>query len=276
MIRVDPEDVQLGSRVGLDGEGYRAPGIVRVMRPACARRSSPRSWRRTGSPCSTRSAARTDIDLSVVYLARSDPSRRWVSHEWEMRFRHRAASGALAPVQARRVVRPSHLGSAGDASAVRNPDVVVGGGWDQIAYHEASLCTAVLGARFLWWVESNLRDRRPDGLGCVGRSSGGSSRASTGSSCRERARCDYVEELGARSRTSLGRPNAVDNDCVRARSGGPLFEVRNRPLLVRGPARSRRRGSPLSRRLGHAPGRRGAADRGKRVARRGRPRAGRR
>jgi hypothetical protein len=34
-------------------------------------------------------SASPDVDLTVVYLARSDPSRQWDTYEGEMGFRHR-------------------------------------------------------------------------------------------------------------------------------------------------------------------------------------------
>src|SRR5512132_3824778 len=101
-----------------------------------------------------------DIDLSVIYLARSDPSRRWPDYEDEMRFRHRVLR------EHGRIRRGDvfvHV-SSGTLGALRSarPQVLVAGGWDQVAYHEAYALRRSLGARFLWWVESNERDRRPE------------------------------------------------------------------------------------------------------------------
>src|SRR5262249_1051895 len=72
------------------------------------------------------------VDLTVVYLARSDPSRQWDPREEEMRFRYR-------PLREWGRVRRGegyvHL-TSGLTPILRSaaPDVLVVGGWDQLAY----------------------------------------------------------------------------------------------------------------------------------------------
>src|SRR6478672_11583795 len=102
-----------------------------------------------------------DIDLSVVYLARSDPSRQWQTRESEMRFRHRVLRGwGKVP----RGDGYLHI-TSGLLPALReaNPDVLIVGGWDQIAYQLARVSRLGSKTRLVWWVESTLRDRRSQG-----------------------------------------------------------------------------------------------------------------
>src|SRR4051794_28735092 len=98
------------------------------------------------------------VDLTVIYLARSDPSRRWMTYEGEMRYRHEVlrAWGRIA-----RGDGYAHL-TSGLRPALRRarPHVLVLGGWDQLAYQEARILRGSLGARLLWWVESTARDHR--------------------------------------------------------------------------------------------------------------------
>lgn len=160
-------------------------------------------------------AAVEDVDLTVVYLARSDPSRRWAAYEREIRFRHRVLR---EHARIRRGEAFVHV-SSGLFGALRSarPQVLVAGGWDQLAHHEAHVLRRSLGTRFLWWVESNQRDRRPewaslrrlkrlligtaDGVVVPGRASAG-----------------YLRALGARSDRVWIAPNTVDNDFYRSRA----------------------------------------------------------
>jgi glycosyltransferase involved in cell wall biosynthesis len=159
-------------------------------------------------------AAAPDVDLTVVYLARSDPSRNWDIHEGEMRYRHRILREHL---RMRRGESYVHI-TSGLVSALREakPDVLVGGGWDQIAYHEARALRRALGARFLWWVESNLRDRRSE-RPAFRRLKRRLVSTGDGVVVPGQASAAYVRALGARDDRVWVAPNAVDNDFYRAR-----------------------------------------------------------
>src|SRR4051812_38725928 len=106
-------------------------------------------------------AADPALDLTVIYLARTDPSRQWAIRSSEMQFRHvtlheRARFGrADGYVHVTTGLRP--------ALRRARPEVLIIGGWDQPAYQEARGYAWARGCRFLWWVESTLRDRRSDG-----------------------------------------------------------------------------------------------------------------
>ena len=156
-----------------------------------------------------------DIDLSVIYLARSDPSRRWPDYEDEMRFRHLILR---EHARIRRGEAFVHVNS-GLLGALRSsrPHALVAGGWYQLAHHEAYALRRSLRTRFLWWVESNQRDLRPESasLRRLKRSLIGTA---DGVVVPGRASAAYVRTLGARSDRVWIAPNAVDNDFYRSRA----------------------------------------------------------
>ena len=98
------------------------------------------------------------LDLEVVYLARTEPNRRWAVREDEMRFRHQTLRENW---RSRRGESFTHF-NFGLAKVLREarPDVLVVGGWDQPAFLEAFALRRRVAQAFVWWVESNLRDRR--------------------------------------------------------------------------------------------------------------------
>jgi glycosyltransferase involved in cell wall biosynthesis len=165
-----------------------------------------------------------DIDLSVIYLARSDPSRRWLDHEDEMRFRHRVLRehGRIRRGESYLHVTTGLIG----ALRATRPQAVIVGGWDQIAYHEARALCAVLDARILYWVESNDRDRRDDGP-WLRRAKGRLLRGVDGVIVPGSASAAYVKALGADSGRVWFAPNAVDNDLFE--QAAPDRATRTRP-----------------------------------------------
>ena len=98
--------------------------------------------------------------------------------------------------------------------------MVVAGGWDQIAYHEAYALHGFLGARLMWWVESNLRDRRPDGSS-VRRLKRRLLRGVDGVVVPGTAAIRYVEALGADPDRVWVAPNAVDKHLLSNSAGFP-------------------------------------------------------
>jgi glycosyltransferase involved in cell wall biosynthesis len=157
-----------------------------------------------------------ELDLTVVYLAQTDPSRHWAANEREMAYRH---SVLREHMRFRRGESFIHV-TSGLLSELRHskPEVIVGGGWDQIAYHEARLLRDAVHARFLWWVESNLRDRRLESQ-TLRRLKHRLVANVDGVVVPGRASLHYVEALGARSDRVWVAPNAVDNDFFLARAG---------------------------------------------------------
>ena len=157
-------------------------------------------------------AADPAIDLTVIYLAETDPSRHWSVRQNEMKFRHvvlteRARFGrAEGFLHLTTGLRPA-LGRS-------RPQALIVGGWDQPAYHEARAYAWATGSRLLWWVESTLRDRRSEGRSA--RSLKRSLIASAdGVVVPGQASTDYVRSLGATDDRIWVAPNAVDNESFR-------------------------------------------------------------
>jgi glycosyltransferase involved in cell wall biosynthesis len=158
-----------------------------------------------------------EIDLTVIYLARTDPSRRWTTAEGEMRYRHGVLRERLRLTRGDSFL---HL-TSGLVTQLRRsrPEVIVGGGWDQLAYQEAYALRSTLHTRFLWWVESNVRDRRPD-TGVLRGLKRRFIRGVDGVVVPGQASLDYVQQLGAQPHRTWVAPNAVDNDFFASRSHG--------------------------------------------------------
>src|SRR5437016_3961665 len=92
------------------------------------------------------------LDLTVAYLARSDPTRRWQPSEMEGDYRSLLLTQRLRWPRSEAYI---HV-STGLSKALRRnrPDVLVIGGWDQPAHLAAALQGRTRGFRVLWWVES--------------------------------------------------------------------------------------------------------------------------
>nr|MBA3363324.1 hypothetical protein [Actinomycetota bacterium] len=103
-------------------------------------------------------AADPALDLTVVFMARTDPSRRWQVPYHEVRFSHRTLHELWLT---RRGAAFTHV-SSGLVSVLREvrPDVLVVGGWDQLAHLESFALRRHLAGAFIWWVEGTLRDQR--------------------------------------------------------------------------------------------------------------------
>ena len=160
-------------------------------------------------------ASLPDIDLTVIYLAVTDPTRNWDTYAAEMGFRHVVLR---EHVRWRRGEAFVHL-SSGLAAALRRaqPHVIVVGGWDQPSYLEAFLLGAIRRVPVIWWAESTLRDRRMSG-GLAARAKAWLvSRAAVVVVPGVAAR-DYLVSMGAEPDHIWVAPNAVDNDVYRAAS----------------------------------------------------------
>jgi glycosyltransferase involved in cell wall biosynthesis len=160
-------------------------------------------------------AAEPDLDVVYVYLAETDPSRAWETYEQEMRFRYRKLRERW---RVRRPFSYVHV-TSGLVRMLRDlrPDVLVAGGWDQIAYLQAYGLRKVLGYKLLFWVESNLRDRRPEAR-VLRRAKRRLIEGADGLVVPGTAACEYVTSLGAPGDRVWMAPNAVDNERYRSRS----------------------------------------------------------
>jgi glycosyltransferase involved in cell wall biosynthesis len=159
-------------------------------------------------------AADPQLDVEYVYLAETDPSRAWKTHEHEMRFRYRTLRERW---RVRRPFSYVHV-TSGLMSLLRDqrPDVLVAGGWDQVAYLQAYGLRKVLGYRFLFWVESNLRDRRRE-TRVLRRAKRRLIEGADGLVVPGTAAYEYVTSLGAPVDRVWIAPNAVDNERYRSR-----------------------------------------------------------
>jgi glycosyltransferase involved in cell wall biosynthesis len=153
-------------------------------------------------------AADPAVDLEVVFLARTEPNRRWAVREDEMRFPHRTLREVW---RTRRGESFTHL-TFGLATVLREarPDVLVVGGWDQPAYLEAFARRRRVAGAFVWWVESTLRDRR-ENLEAVRRTKRRLVQMADAVVVPGRAAAEYVRTLGAEEARVFVAPNAVNN-----------------------------------------------------------------
>ena len=158
-------------------------------------------------------AADPAVDLEVVFLARTEPNRRWAVREDEMQFSHRTLREVWC---IHRGESFTHL-TAGLASVLREsrPDVLVAGGWNQPAYLEAFALRRRVAGAFVWWVESTLRDRRKN-LETLRHAKRRLVGAADAVVVPGRASAEYVRALGADPRLVFVAPNVVDNLPYRA------------------------------------------------------------
>lgn len=160
-------------------------------------------------------ASLPDIDLTVIYLAVTDPTRNWDTYAAEIDFRHIVLR---EHTRWRRGEAFVHL-SSGLAAALRRaqPQVIVVGGWDQPSYLEAFLLGAIRRIPVIWWAESTLRDRRMSGDLAARMKAWLVIRAAV-SVVPGAAAQDYLVSMGADPGRIWVAPNAVDNDVYRAAS----------------------------------------------------------
>jgi glycosyltransferase involved in cell wall biosynthesis len=156
------------------------------------------------------------LDLEVVFLARTDPSRRWEVRDDETRFSHQTLREVW---RTRRGEAFTHL-TYGLATVLReaHPDVLLVGGWDQAAYLEAFALRRRVATGFVWWVESTLRDWR-ENRESLRRTKRWLVEASDAVVVPGSASAAYVRALGAVPSRIFVAPNAVDNGLYAARAG---------------------------------------------------------
>jgi glycosyltransferase involved in cell wall biosynthesis len=159
-----------------------------------------------------------EINLSVVYLARSEPHRQWPTYENEMKYDFKVLPDRWV---FKRRNSWSHL-SKGILSTIRSedPDVIVAGGWDQPSHLVAYLAKKRLGYRFIWWVESTPMDKRgtaraPATLVKRFLVRGADALVVPGSASQR-----YVSDLGAKEEKVFTAVNAVDNAYFEAAAAG--------------------------------------------------------
>jgi len=145
-----------------------------------------------------------DVDLRVLFLARTDPRRSYPSPAGDLGFPHEVLPG-------HGVVRGGRwtVVSRGTVRALRRvrPDVVVVGGWNQPAFWEALAFVRTHRVPLVTWVESTAGDARPGSR--PGRLAKRLFvRASAAFLVPGAAAADYLRELGAAPGRIVVAPNA--------------------------------------------------------------------
>jgi glycosyltransferase involved in cell wall biosynthesis len=142
------------------------------------------------------------VDLRVLFLRERNPDRPYDLHANEMHFEWRVLPGRDVTIGSRWLVV-----NRGVASALRDSDVVLLGGWNQPAFWQAIAWCRAHRVPAAIWVESTGRDRRTGRLDVAKRLLLGSARAFVvpGSASQS-----YVESLGVPAERITVAPNAVD------------------------------------------------------------------
>ena len=103
-------------------------------------------------------AAHSEIDLHVVFLARTDLSlREWRVYEDEIRFPYEVLPSWRKRIAGQNLLFNSHVEHA---LARSRPDAVVCGGYNFLAFWQALRWARRHGVQFLLWSESTAGDRR--------------------------------------------------------------------------------------------------------------------
>jgi len=103
-------------------------------------------------------AARSEVELHVIFLAETDPGlRQWQVYRDEIRFSYEVLKSYRL-----RVGRFNLLPTRGVSAALRacSPEVIVCGGYNYFALWQAQRWALRRGVRFLLWSESNALDAR--------------------------------------------------------------------------------------------------------------------
>lgn len=172
--------------------------------------------------CFSSLAARSDIELLVIYLSRGSQPYNWVAD-------HQMASFPWIELEAtkRRGVHPFPSGVTRALRRFR-PDVTIVGGWDEPAYYLVAALRPLLGKRVAVWAESTPQDWRRRSFIRDALKRKMMQRADAvvvpGSAAKA-----YCEELGVSVRHWYVAPNSVDNDwfsagalTARGQGAGPL------------------------------------------------------
>jgi glycosyltransferase involved in cell wall biosynthesis len=152
-------------------------------------------------------AARNDVDLRVLFLAREDPRRRhYRVYESEFAFDWRVLPGRELRRGGRWLVVNRGVGRE-----LRrfDPDAVVVGGWNQPAFWAARSWARRRRRPLVTWVESTTEDARPGG-GLLEGAKRAFVRSTTAFLVPGRASADYVRSLGVGDERIVVGPNAVD------------------------------------------------------------------
>lgn len=171
-------------------------------------------------------AARSDVDLHIVFLSETDPSlRQWHVYKDEIRFSYEILRGWR-----QRVGKYNLLLNAGVGTTLRRarPEAIVSGGYNYLASWQAALWARRNNVPLLLWSESNSADQRRKLVlvESLKKQFGGMCRAFVAAGLASR---DYLLELGAPGNSVFIAPDAVDVQMyakAAARARGLSVELR--------------------------------------------------
>ena len=154
-------------------------------------------------------AQHPEIDLRVIFLAKTDPSiRQWRIYEDEIRFAHE-----ILPSWRTRLNKYNLLLNQKVVSALRkaNPDVIVCGGYNYLASWQALRWARRNHVPFLLWCESTINDNRA-GHRVVESLKKNFFDKCDGCIVPGTAAGEYSRQMGVSPENIFMAPNAVDND----------------------------------------------------------------
>jgi glycosyltransferase involved in cell wall biosynthesis len=160
-------------------------------------------------------AARDDVELHVIFLAKTDPSLR----EWEVPFGEMRFSFEVLPSWRRRVGKYNILLNRGIPKALeaKPADVILCGGYNYLASWQAAYWARAQKVPFLLWLESTAADQRSERMAIE------SLKKRFLGLCRGfvvpgKSSAEYLRSLGVREEAIFTAPNAVDNDSFSTRA----------------------------------------------------------
>jgi glycosyltransferase involved in cell wall biosynthesis len=159
-------------------------------------------------------AARDGVDLSVLFLRRSDPRHPYPVYEQELAFDWHVLPGVDELAGGRWLVL-----SRGVAPALRSlrPDLVLVGGWNQPAFWRARRHARGKGLPLVVWVESTSADRR-SGARWFARARDSFVRSADGFVVPGTASAGFLADLGVGADRITFARNAVDLGLFRDRT----------------------------------------------------------
>ena len=160
-------------------------------------------------------AQHPEIDLRVVFLAKTDPStRQWRVYAEEIRFAYE-----ILPSWRTRFKKYNLLLNQKVAGALRkaNPDVIVCGGYNYLASWQALRWARRNHVPFLLWCESTTNDHR-SGHRMVESLKKNFFDKCDGCVVPGTAAAEYARQMGVSSEHIFIAPNAVDNELFASRA----------------------------------------------------------
>jgi glycosyltransferase involved in cell wall biosynthesis len=152
-------------------------------------------------------AARPEVSLHVIFLSENDPTlRQWRIYKEEIKFSYQVLPSWRNRFGDRGILLNRGMHAALDRA---KPDVVLCGGYNHLAYWQASRWAQANGVPFILWSESTALDQRPQ------RKTVELIKSRFLKSCAAflvpgKSSSDYLKQLGIKASLIFSAPNAVD------------------------------------------------------------------